>query len=321
MLADLAKHPVVAMVAACVVLMLVQRFLDHVKKRRKANSLSPNDLDMTVLAIAVTRSDPERVVKEAKETAARPHCLRMVVVKHLSKSEPVPEIGTDYKASTSLVLSRSKDFDASVARMQSLRKAFAGERFVCFLPGDARLVGNWDVECQKMLARGGEGAVLTSSPSRAATFLRAKEARSGTVVNDSALFAEESSKPIPSTLFSSDFAFAPSSVLAYLPPVSCVREGIEDGLVGKALWRAGFNFFTPGKALVFSEGGKRGVAPARKVTPHTFSEERTEEEYLSFVGVKGGRLTRRARLGLTPKATSFERHVKYATDDPHLLTF
>ena len=96
-------------------------------------------------------------------------------------------------------------------------------------------------------------------------------------------------------------------------------------MLTRALWTHGANFYAPhvavlrrrahadgeGDASSLEEGRRSGVAAW---TPGT-SARRTVREWCAFVGRKaGGKWTRRARLGLSPRAAHEERYAKYADE-------
>lgn len=321
---SLCTHPIVIILVVAVAASLMQRLSDQLRRR---SLRSPQDTSASISAfVVVSRGTAcEPIVREILTRAARPHCLRLCVVKALHPTESAPELAPLQRASVALALSRSRDFDEAAARLAAFARNYADERFVCYLPADAQVADGWDVSLQRMLAQApSQLPVLTARPGKGATFLRGKEMRDGYVVNESAALAEEGGKPVPALLFSSALMFTFGEVAKWLPPSSAVRLGVQDGLIGRSLWCNGADFYHPPRAVVVSTTESPTVGPARKITEYAPAQtRRTVEEYDVFVGIRprGRGLSRRTKLGLTPRSSAFERHAKYGTDDPDLLTF
>lgn len=323
-LGAMVVHPAIVLFLVALVLGVVGRIAEWLAVDRSQIAPPVARLQSaTVCVVVVVPSGVpcDGVVREILGRARWPHCIRLHVVKAVTATETHPTLGGNDRIATRVHLARARNFDPSVARVATVRRAYADEQYVCTLPHDSSLATDWDHALQGMLhaceEAAGAPAVLSTRPMRtgAATFTRiVSVGREGVVRTEAVEFAEPPDAPQPSAYVHAPFAFMRGASVRHLPAPSSVRSDVEDGAYGRAMWTSGHALFAPHVAVVWSDA-EPYVGPPRKVGRQTVGAVRTALEYDSYMGVLNGRATRRARLGLTPRARTLEVIAKYGTVD------
>lgn len=313
-----------AILSAC-----VQKVVSYFGKELSLDSQHLQSESVCVI-IAIAPGLPcEATVREVLGNAKAPQTLRLHVSKGMKATELNPNLAPNDRLATNLIIQRTRNYDESVEIAHMVHDYFGGERFLCILPGDVQLSVGWDVTLKSMLrsCKADLPIITTVPPSpgtSGATFTRAVSCGSnGAVRIEAAPFAETPARPQPVPFLYSRFLFAPGLAAGLFPPTNQLRVDIADTVVGRMLWTLGCDFFAPHKTVCWCESAHhRPVGPALKVSKASIRDDamRTFEEYDTFCGIRMNVLSRRARLGLTPKALPLECIAKYATDAP-LIAF
>ena len=254
---------------------------------------------------------------EALQKARHPHCLRIHVVKAATATEVPPRLEGADQLSVRVHMARARGFDAAVARLTTLRREYADEAFVCTLPHDVELAQDWDATLIALLRdceeRSPAGAAVTAQllPSGHGTFMRVRAfGAEGAVRTEAVPYAEPPARCVPSAFVWCRCLFMRGALVAALPRPAAVRCDLEDVVVGQSLWTHGVDFYTPPAAVGWSRE-EALVGPCRTVAAAVAGPARSTLEHRGYMGTLRNQVSRRARLGLTPRASNLEIIAKY----------
>lgn len=318
--AAICYHPAVLIFVLAVVCGIATRLRVLLSRQTTMRSPRIDRLHNGVVCVVtvVPEGADESSVRAWLSRCRYPHCVRVHLIKAAHPTDPPPAMDTVDCLGVRVHMARARGFDAAVARATVIRRAYADEAFVCTLPHDADVVEGWDDLLMRMLLTCEDlvedDAVLTTRllPNGGATFTRATGISvDGALFTEAVEYAELPLEPQPSPFVWAQFMFMRGNLaIRALPSAQCVRVHLEDVIVGRSLWTHGACFFSPNR-LVARSSARAPPAPARSVKPPVCGKRRSFLEYDIYMGVANGRLTPRARLGLTPKASNLEVVSKY----------
>lgn len=328
-------HPMVLLFIAAVVLTLWNRLLQWWGRGTAITPLHLRD-SITVIAVANPGESIAPYLQVLRH-AQWPSRISLRIFKMLQPQETVVE---DFSERNVHVVRRYGAVDAAAQRTRML--ANVGSQYVLLLGRPMEAASGWDEVLLTMHGqcpqRRSSYAALTTMPPSArvslgteATFLCVD--KSGTI--RAREYAVPPQRPQPSLFASSQLLFANADAVGVAPAKSTIET--EDALLSQTLWMNGVDFFSP-HASVFRTlglqesfqgsavpvgGAKRASSASSAVGAASASTEvggaRTPREWALFSGKKEhGVWSRRAQLGLTPKASHEERFSKYGdTLDTH----
>lgn len=296
-------HPVLLLFAAAVVLTVLRRASQSVFASETSVSARELQESITVVACVPPRASIAPYV-DLLATARWPTRVCVHLFKALAPDETVPHVD-DKRVRLGL---RYGDYDEGKERARIVEAA-RGATYVLVLarPVHATTYG-WDDALVALFGSllSSRRPVLTCVPAAHATFLHIDET-SKTVSNR--VFRTPPTRPQPSPLWSARMSFCRSE--------DVVPVATSDDVSGtRTLWRSGCDFFVPHVPVFTPMFAPALHAPGASppVKAHdTNATARTEREWLAFVGRSkdGDAWTRRAYLGLTPRASHEERYAKY----------
>lgn len=320
-------HPVLIVVILAFATALVQKIMAYVTQSSSRNNQvvrADGGESICVFIVVHPGTRCEGPIREVLSTASQSHRLRLHVLKGLGPTETKADLPPEHRIVVDIVYSRHRaGFDGATELMHKIPRCYAGEDFLSVLPSDATLAVGWDERLVRCIRRcSSKHPVLSTLPPRtgvfATTFPRVRRRlASGGVVLEDAAFSEPMRRPQPTLFVLFRFLFAPGYVARMMPKTTAVRSDVIDAVLSLVLWTNGCDFFAPPETVLWSnEMHHRPVAPASKVGVAEVGTERSAEEFAVFSGVGGKGVSRRARIGLTPRATVNECMAKYGVEAP-----
>lgn len=214
----------------------------------------------------------------------------------------------------------------------TLHDVHRGEKYLCIVRSDCRLVQGWDDVCigHIMSARGTEALpILTAPPIRGhlPAFLCAHSIQRGSIVLQPRRMPKVyHNHTVPSLFVSTSFAFAEAHTLVAAWPTGAggmLTRGAEP-FVSARLYGIGFRFVTPCAPIATDAGDE---AQQQHKQPQACKAARAHRntalqvgwgglsEYMQFAGVqmRPAAVSGRAMLGITPDETTQEIVIKYGS--------
>ena len=302
-------HPLLIIVLIFVVFGLIQRVYPSKTKREISKKMG-----IGVVLIAPPNVDVESRLKVILSLASNPNMIRLYVVKICDGGEiPVEMSNLKTRVATRMHFVRARNNTESCLRAALIQKVL--EPHILCIPWYHEVEWAWDeLLLKELVACHDSSAVLTTHLSNRAEqpkFMFVSSLDGEIISFDSTQFASPPVRPELSLLCSAQLLFGPTSLLQTgWPSKQELREVHEDSTLTAFLWMSGACFYSPHNQPVFSEVGREVKdVPGRVGTPKKTST-RTQDEFWMSIGIRRGRLSSRARCGLTLKASVNERFHK-----------
>ncbi len=306
----LLENPVLLVFLAAVILTVFRRVTQNVLQSGKVSARELQE-SITIVTCVPPRASITPYV-DMLTTAKWSTRVTIHLFKALAADEAVPHVD-DKRVRLGL---RYGTYDAAKERARML-SAPLPSTYVLVLARPVDAMHGWDETLVNMLAQcASRRPVLTTVPPYAhgatrtttGTFLCVDEGR---VRNR--FFQTGVSRPQPSLFWSPHMSFCRAEDLVLSARTEASIETLD---VTRAMWTSGVDFFAPQVSVfgVLAEGDVGGGREDRLSASMKDAEKgvRTVREWLAFVGRrKGEAWSRRARLGLTPRASHEERYAKY----------
>ena len=312
-------HPAIVLLVVAVILATLNRFVAW-SRAALAGTMPPEILRRTITVVIILPPDASLdfvtdLIRNAKWKAR----VKVKVFKMLNSHEDFNEYLLERHRNL-YVESRFGDFDMAGERsafLQRIHSTLDTEFVLCFrdrveceVGWDETLIAMWDSIDDPM-------AILTAPLS--AVYSRESMPQflsidaGGTELQHRDFYVVPV-RPQPSLFLHGDFFFAPIACIHAVPSPKQISRTNEHLLLAKAFWMQGFNFYAPTHVLFFylQRDEQHVTTKETKTTWKPPSDtNRTLREWMTFSGQRAQGWTRRARLGLTPRAEAEEQYSKF----------
>ena len=305
-------HPLVIIILTLVVLGLVQKLFPS--KTNAVGEATIRRNGIAVVLVAPPTVDVEPKLQLLLSLAAHP-CLVKIYDAKMCKGNEAPMELNNLKTR---VATRMHFVRAKLNTPQRLRAALVQqvlEPHILCLPWYHEIEWGWDdLLLKEWVACADNKAVLTARLTNRAVepgYMFISSFDGSQVSFGSAPFASPPSRPEPSIACSSQLLFAPTSLLQPgWPPKDDLHDAHEDFALTASLWMHGARFYAPHNQPVFFEVGHEDKEAPGSVRLPSKDTQRSRDELWTSLGIRQGKLSSRARSGLTMKASANERFHK-----------
>lgn len=300
-------HPLLLILLLLIVIGLVQRaFRSEPKPTARAG--------IGVVLVAPPRVDVEPKLQRLLRLSSNPSLVRLYVAKMCGASDAPVELGDlKTRAASRMHFVRARRNTPERLRAALVREVL--EPHLLCLPWHHEAVHGWDeLLLREWTACSDAHAVLTarlSSRPGEAGFLFLTSFDGERAAFGSAPFASPPAGPERSIACSAQLLFAPTPLLQRGWPAKSDVVGVhEDATLTAFLWMHGARFYSPHNQPVLAEAGHEPPEDPGRVGLPATPTLRTREELWTALGIRNGKLSSRARAGLTVRASFNERFHK-----------
>ena len=308
-----SMHPVLLCLCVVIVIGIVHNMFTPARTDVLADEARTHTVGVVLVAPPGEMVEPR--ILALMHAAVRPNYVRFYVAKVCSKAEDEPAIQNPrLRVNTRIHYIREGYVTDAHLRARLIPDVM--EYHVLVLDWPHQIEMGWDNAMVSDLQSCRRGAVALSSrlPVSGAKsgFLTVEEHAVHSTRIGWSPFVEQPKRPLPSIAFSANFLFARThDVSSAWPSAEALQDNDEDATVTASLWMCGVDAFAPAHMPVWLAPG---VKPSTKSsssmhTPRS-GTTRSRGELLTHLGIRNGRVTSRARSGLTQAATAQERFAK-----------
>ena len=305
-------HPLVIAILVLVVIGLVQKLFPSKKKDLQEETIRRNGI--AVILVAPPSVDVEQKLKLLLSLSANPNLVKIYVAKMCEGKETPMELSNlKTRVATRMHFVRAKLNTPPRLRAAMVRQVL--EPHILCLPWYHEVEWGWDdLLLKEWVACADQNAVLTTRLSNRAVdsgYIFISSFDGSRVSFDSAPFASPPSRPEPSIACSAQLLFAPTALVQNTwPSKEDLVDAHEDFALTAFLWMGGARFYSPHNQAAFFEVGREDKETPGSTRFPSKGTCRSRDELWTALGIRQGRLSSRARSGLTLKASVNERYHK-----------
>lgn len=306
-------HPLVIVLSIFIVVGLVQRLFPS--KRKSVCDAAHKRVGIGVVLVAPPLADVERKLQALLSLSTSPNLVKLYVAKMCEVGEVPSELShLKTRVATRMHFVRARRNSPERLRATLIREVL--EPYVLCLAWHHEVEWGWDdMLLRAWTACRDESAVLSTRLSKRTSepgYLFVSSFDGVQVSFGVAPFAIPPPSPEPSIACSSQLLFASTPLTQRgWPTKKDLVDAHEDFALTAFLWMHGARFYAPHNQPAFSEvGHEETETPGAVRLPPATSTPRTREEMWTSLGVRRGKLSSRARTGLTLTASVNERFHK-----------
>ena len=309
-------HPLLITLCIFVVLGLVQRLFPP-SRGRIGKDATPGPGGIGVVLVAPAGAEVEPKLRTLLSLSADPKLVKLYVAKMCEAGEvPAEPSNFDVRAASRMHYVRARRNTQQSLRAALVQKVL--EPHTLCIPWYHEAEWGWDdlLHREWTACADRDGVLSTRITNRAGEpgYITLSSFDGTNVSFGVASFASQPPGPEPSIACSAQLLFAPTHLLQRGWPTKKEVDGAhEDFALTAFLWMNGARFYAPHNQPLFFETGREErdtPGPTRFPTTAGGGTPRTREELWTSLGVRRGKLSSRARSGVTLRASMNERFHK-----------